>query len=99
MNALERLAAVAGIEAMPEGFAGYCVDCGRGRYRAWYAKEGQERGWVYAASVDKCFTCHRRPTRIVCPFCKEHGNDPTGVGVCSSCRKVWEGKWQRVARA
>ncbi|MEU2002021.1 hypothetical protein ACH47B_13100 [Rhodococcus sp. NPDC019627] len=89
MNAILELLAIAG-EDTPDGFAGYCTDCGRGRYRAWYAKEGQERGWVYAASADKCFTCHRRPTRVLCPLCKSANKEFRGIGMCGGCREVWE---------
>ena len=89
MTPLEQLMRIADPD-ISDGFAGLCADCGRARYRASHAAEGQAKGWVYAASKTKCFTCHRRPQRVTCPLCRGARKEFRGIGMCVSCRKVWE---------
>jgi hypothetical protein len=90
MNALAQLAKLAGEEPMPEGYAGDCAECGRGRYRKWFAEEGQKRGWVYAATETLCFTCHKRKKRVsalnqLMSIAEPDGSAEGFGGHCSSC--------------
>lgn len=63
MNALAQLLEAAGQPPMPDGFAGYCPDCGRGTYKRGQTHLAETHGWVYRATVYRCMSCYTRLRR------------------------------------